>query len=448
MPTPRRPAGPKGPFLIGISPLATGDQLKSLSDWARDYGDIYHCRFLIYHVYFINHPDLIEQVLVTQHRKFMKGRALQANRELFGNGLLSSEGEVWQKQRRLIQPAFHRARIQGYGRTMVECTLRAMESFAAGQERDAHQDMMALTLDIAARTLFSVEIGTRGRHIERALTTLMQVAARPQRILKPLRMISWSTEKKYHAAIRELETVVYEIISERRAADAAGAPEGNDLLAMLLATRDEEGQGMSDKQLRDEILTLLLAGHETTALALSWTWYLLAQNPEAEKKLHEELDFVLGGREPVVEDLPRLPYAERVIKESLRLYPPAYAILRLATEDVEIGGYTIPKGSSAGVSPWVTHHDARFFPEPDRFLPERWTEEFQKKLPRYAYFPFGGGPRICIGAQFALMEAALLLATIAQRWRLRLVPGHPVELFPSITLRPKHGIRVTMEARG
>lgn len=448
MPPLRRPAGPKGRFLIGISPLATRDQLTSLSDWARDYGDIYHCRFLIYHVYFVNHPDLIEQVLVTQNKKFIKGRALQANRELFGNGLLTSEGEVWQKQRRLIQPAFHRARIQGYGRTMVECTLRAMESFAPGQERDAHQDMMALTLDIAARTLFSVEIGSRGRHIEHALTTLMQVVARPQRIMKPLRLIAWQSERKYHAAIRELESVVYEIIRERRAAEAAGAPEGNDLLAMLLATRDEDGRGMSDQQLRDEILTLLLAGHETTALALSWTWYLLSQNPDAERKLHEELHSVLGGREPGVEDLARLPFTERVIKESLRLYPPAYAILRMAREDAEIGGYKIPRGASVGVSPWVTHHDARFFPEPDRFLPERWTEEFQRKLPRFAYFPFGGGPRICVGAQFALMEAALLLATLAQRWRLRLVPGHPVELFPSITLRPKHGIRVTMQARG
>jgi cytochrome P450 len=442
-----RPPGPKGRFLIGISPLATRDQLTSLSDWAREYGDLYHCRFLVYHVYFANRPEYIEQLLVTQNRKFIKGRALQANRELFGNGLLTSEDELWQRQRKLIQPAFHRARIQGYGRTMVECTNRMLEAYAPGQQRDVHQDMMTVTLDIAARTLFSVEIGERGRRIERCLNVLMHVIAKPQRIMKPLRIVYWNVERQYHAAVRELEEIVYAIIAERREAQKRGAPEAHDLLAMLLAARDEEGRGMDDRQIRDEVLTLLLAGHETTALALSWTWYLLAQNPAVERKLHEELDRVLGGRAPGVEDLPRLTYTEKVVKESLRLYPPAYAILRLAIEDAEIGGFKIPKGSSVGVSPWVTHRDPRFFPEPEKFWPERWTEEFQQKLPRFAYFPFGGGPRICVGAQFALMEAPLVLATIAQRYSLRLVPSHPVDLFPSITLRPKHGIRVTLEKR-
>jgi cytochrome P450 len=442
-----RPPGPQGRFLIGISPLATRDQLTSLSDWAHEYGDLYHCRFLIYHVYFANRPEYIEQLLVTQNRKFIKGRALQANRELFGNGLLTSEGELWQRQRKLIQPAFHRARIQGYARTMVECTNRMLETFAPGQERDIHQDMMTVTLDIAARTLFSVEIGDRGRRIERCLNVLMHVIATPQRIMKPLRILYWNVERKYHAAVRELEEIVYAIVHERREAQKRGEPEAHDLLAMLLAVRDEDGRGMDDRQIRDEVLTLLLAGHETTALALSWTWYLLAQNPEVERKLHEEFDRVLAGRAPGVEDLPRLTYTEKVIKESLRLYPPAYAILRLAIEDAEIGGFKIPKGSSVGVSPWVTHRDPRFFPEPERFRPERWTEEFQQKLPRFAYFPFGGGPRICVGAQFALMEAPLILATIAQHYSLRLVPGHRVDVFPSITLRPKHGIRVTLEKR-
>lgn len=442
-----RPAGPKGKFLIGISPIATRDQLTALADWAREFGDLYHCRFLIYHIYFANRPDYIEQILVTQHRKFFKGRALQANRELFGNGLLTSEGDLWQRQRKLIQPAFHRARIQGYGRTMVECTNRMLEGFAPGQERDIHQDMMAVTLDIAARTLFSVEIGERGRHIERCLSVLMHVIAKPQRIMKPLRVFYRSSERQYHAAVRELEEIVYTIIRERREAQKRGAPEAHDLLGMMLAVRDEDGRGMDDRQIRDEVLTLLLAGHETTALALSWTWLLLSQNPETERKLHAELDSVLGGRAPTVDDLPRLRYTEKVIKESLRLYPPAYAILRLTVEDAEIGGYKIPRGSSIGVSPWVTHRDARFYPEPEKFLPDRWTDEFQRNLPRFAYYPFGGGPRICVGAQFALMEAALVLATIAQRYSLRLVPSHPVVLFPSITLRPKHGIRVTLEKR-
>jgi cytochrome P450 len=216
---------------------------------------------------------------------------------------------------------------------------------------------------------------------------------------------------------------------------------------MLLGARDDDGNGMSDQQLRDETLTLLLDGHETTAIALSWSWYLLSQNPEAARKLHEELDRVLAGHAPTAADLPRLPYTERVIKEALRLYPPAYVILRLAIADAQIGDYLVPRGSSVGASPWVTQRCAKFFPEPLRFHPDRWTEEFSRQLPRFAYFPFGGGPRICIGAQFALMQAALVLATIAQRWELQTAPGYRAELFPSITLRPKDGIRTTLARR-
>lgn len=444
MPKIRRPDGPKGRWLIGVTPLTSGDRLKAMTDWAREYGDIYHCRFLGYHVYFLNRPEYIEQVLVTHQRKFMKGRALQANRELFGNGLLTSEGDFWQRQRKLSQPAFHRARIQGYAKTMVECTQSAIEGWSAGDERDIHQDMMALTLDIAARTLFSVEIGEMGARIRDALEELLEVSARPERILKPLRMVSWRSEGKYRRAIAELDKIVYGIIAERR---ASGRDTG-DLLSMLLAARDDEGNGMSDQQLRDELLTLLLAGHETTALALSWTWSLLAKHPDVERLLHQEVDSALAGAAPRVEDLPRLPYAEKVVKEALRLYPPAYVILRLALEPVEIAGYALPAGSSVGMSPWVVHHDARYFPEPEKFAPERWTESFAQKLPRFAYFPFGGGPRICIGAQFAMMEAVLVLATIASRYRLRVAAEQKVELFPSITLRPKNGIRATVETRG
>ncbi len=279
--------------------------------------------------------------------------------------------------------------------------------------------MMALTLDIAARTLFSVDIARHSGRIGKALTTVMEVSASPQRILKAMRVLGWRKERRYRRGVAELDEIVYGIIRERRATQHAGGSEHGDLLGMLLEARDENGNGMSDQQLRDETLTLLLAGHETTAIALSWTWYLLSQNPDVARKLDEELDAVLGGREPAVEDLPRLPYTERVIKESLRLYPPAYVILRLAVEDAQIGGYVIPRGSSAGASPWVTQRSAKFFPEPLRFYPDRWTEEFSRQLPRFAYFPFGGGPRICIGAQFALMEAALVLATIAQRWELQ-----------------------------
>ena len=444
MPKIRRPEGPRGRWLIGVTPLTSGDRLKAMTDWAREYGDIYHCRFLGYHVYFLNRPEYIEQVLVTHQRKFMKGRALQANRELFGNGLLTSEGDFWQRQRKLSQPAFHRARIQSYARTMVECTQSAIGRWRAGEERDIHQDMMALTLDIAARTLFSVEIGEMGGRIRDALEELLEVSARPERILKPLRMVSWRSEGKYRRAIAELDKIVYGIIAERR---ASGRDMG-DLLSMLLEARDDDGNGMSDQQLRDELLTLLLAGHETTALALSWTWYLLAKHPEAEKLLQKEVDAALAGAAPRAEDLPRLPYTEKVVKEALRMYPPAYVVLRLALEPVEIAGYALPAGSSVGMSPWVVHHDARYFPEPEKFLPERWTESFAQKLPRFAYFPFGGGPRICIGAQFAMMEAVLVLTTIASRYTLRVAERQNIELFPSITLRPKNGIQARVESRG
>jgi cytochrome P450 len=443
----RRPPGPRGRTLLGVTPLTSGNSLRSLTEWSETYGDIYHCRFLRYHVYFLNRPEYIEQMLVAQNSKFIKGRALQANRELFGNGLLTSEGEFWQRQRKLSQPAFHRTRIQGYGRTMVACTLRTLETWRPGEQRDIHQEMMALTLDIAARTLFSVDIARHSGRIGKALATVMEVSASPQRILKAMRMLGWRKERRYRRGVAELDEIVYSIIRERRATEHPGGSENGDLLGMLLEARDENGNGMSDQQLRDETLTLLLAGHETTAIALSWTWHLLSQNPDVARKLHEELDAVLGGREPGAEDLPRLPYTERVIKESLRLYPPAYVILRLAVEDAQIGGYLIPRGSSAGASPWVTQRSAKFFPEPLRFYPDRWTEEFSRQLPRFAYFPFGGGPRICIGAQFALMEAALVLATIAQRWDLQAVPGHLVELFPSITLRPKNGIRMMLARR-
>jgi cytochrome P450 len=446
-----RPPGPSatGVFkLLGVTPFRARDPLTTITDWARKYGDIFHYRLLHFHVYFVNSPELVEQVLVTQNRKFQKGRALQANRELLGNGLLISEGETWQRQRRLMQPAFGRERIVGYGRTMVASTEKMLGGWRDGETRDIHKEMMALTLDIAARTLISVEIASVSDRIAKALEAILIVAARPARILSLVRKFPSRTERNYVSAVRDLDEIVYGIIRERRAARSAGATQSTpDLLGMLLAAQDEDGSGMTDKQIRDETLTLLLAGHETTAIALSWAWYLLSENPATERKLHDELESVLGGRVPAVEDLPRLPYTERVVKEAMRLYPPAYIILRLSVEDCEMGGYKIPRGSSVGTSSWVVHRDARFFPDPEKFLPERWTEEFQRSLPRYAYFPFGGGPRVCIGAQFAMMEAMLALAGIAQRYSLKLVPGHPVETSPSITLRPRFGLRMTLHRR-
>jgi cytochrome P450 len=260
-------------------------------------------------------------------------------------------------------------------------------------------------------------------------------------ILPPaLRHIPVPAMIRVKRAVRELDEIVDRIIRQRR---ASGEDTG-DLLSMLMAARDEDGSGMTDRQLRDEILTFLLAGHETTAVSLSWTWYLLSQHPEVEQKLREELTQVLGGRAPRLEDLPRLPYTDKVVKESMRLYPPAWSLARTVTKEVELGGYRLPVGANVVMSQWILHRDPRFFEQPEQFNPDRWTAEAAQRLPRFAYFPFGGGPRLCIGASFAMMEANLLLAAIAQRFQLRLAPGHSVAALPSITLRPRYGMRMTL----
>ncbi len=443
MPARLYPPGPPSRSPLGNFPFGSQDPLPRLAAWARRYGDIFHYRAFYFHVYFLNHPDLIEQVLIHQSRNFTKGRGLRANRRLFGNGLLTSEGDFWRRQRRLSQPAFHRERIASYAKIMVAFTERMLEGWQSGQTREIHEDMMRLTLEIVAKALFDTDVGRDAEAIGRALNAVMQQNTRGQMLLPFFNVLPTPGNWRYRRAVRDLERIVYGIIRERR----ASRRDAGDLLSMLLSARDEDGRGMTDRQIRDEAITLLLAGHETTALALSWTWYLLARHPEVEAKLVAELRQVLAGRSPSVEDLPRLPYTAMVVKESMRLYPPAYVMARTAERDTEIGGYVIPRGASVVISQWVLHRDPRFFPEPERFNPDRWTPEFENQLPGFAYFPFGGGPRVCIGAGFAQMEAALLLATIAQRFELCGVPGHEPGLQPAITLRPRHGMRMNVTRR-
>jgi len=251
------------------------------------------------------------------------------------------------------------------------------------------------------------------------------------------------THLRFHRLARKIDDVVYRIIAERR---ARGEDEG-DLLSMLLAARDEDGSQMSDQQLRDEVMTLFLAGHETTALTLAWTWYLLGKDSEAERKFHRELDEVLGSRPPTMADLPRLKFTEQIAREAMRLYPPAYGLGRDAIDDCEIGGYRVPAGTQVFMFQWVTQRDPRFFDDPDEFIPDRWTDDFSEQLPKYAYFPFGGGPRACIGASFAMMEMILVLATIGQSFRFQLVPDHPVEIYPAMSLRPKYGVKAIVRPR-
>jgi cytochrome P450 len=438
------PPGPStGLKCWSLGPLNNGDPLKYFTGLMREYGDLVSLRVLNFRILLLNHPDHIENVLVNHPRKFIKGRVLQANKRVFGRGLLTSEGDFWLRQRRLAQPAFHRARIAGYASTMVEYTERLLHEWQHGEERDIHKEMMRLTLQIVGKTLFDADVERDAQDIGKSLELLLELGANFRRTIFIPQWLPTPTNLRQERAIRQIEKVLYRIIAEKR---ASGRDSG-DLLSMLLAAPDEDGSRMTDQQLRDEAITLFLAGHETTANTLSWTWWLLAQNPAVEAKLHAELRTVLAGRAPSLDDLPKLVYTNYIITESMRLYPPAWGTARTAIEEHEIAGYAVPKGSGVSFAQWTVHRDARWYDAPEEFRPERWEGDLLKRIPRFAYFPFGGGPRQCIGNTFALMETALTLATIAQQYRFRLVEGHPVVPLASITLRPRHGIRVVMESR-
>jgi len=436
---------PPGPYggLKGWSFRALNQSpLEMFSELAR-YGDIVGIRVVNFRNIFVNHPDLIEEVLIGHPRRYTKGRVLRANRHVFGQGLLTSEGDFWLRQRRLVQPAFHRTQISAYAETMVEYAQRMLESWHGGEERDVHQEMMRLTLQIVVKTLFDADVARDAQDVGKSLELLLELGANFRRTLFIPPWMPTPTNLRIKREIAFIESILYRIIGERR---ASGRDTG-DLLSMLLHAQDEDGSRMTDKQLRDETITLFLAGHETTASSLSWTWWLLARNPAVEAKLHGELDGVLGGRAPSLEDLPRLPYTGNVITESLRLYPPAWGLARVAVENHELAGYPVKKGMGVAMAQWVVHRDTRWYDAPEEFRPERWEGDFIKRIPRFAYFPFGGGPRQCIGNSFALMEGALILATISQKYRLRLVPDHPVVPLASITLRPRYGVRVRLESR-
>ena len=445
---PHLPPGPKRKLLGGNFLAFRRDPLSYLQSLAREHGDIVFFRMGPQDVFFLNHPDYVKDVLVTHNQKFKKGRALQKSKRLLGEGLLTSEGDFHRRQRRLAQPAFHRQRLNAYARVMVDYAARTSGRWTDGQRVDMSQEMMRLTLAIVGKTLFDADVERDTGEVGAAMNEVMEMF---DLLMLPyselLEKLPLPQTRRFLRVRERLDAVIYRIINERR---ASGEDRG-DLLSMLLLAEDEEGdgEGMSNQQVRDEAMTLFLAGHETTANALAWTWYLLAQHPQVEARLHKELDAVLeNGRLPAPEDLPRLPYAEMVISEVMRLYPPAWTVGRLVVKDYEVGGYLIPKGSLVLLSQYVTHHDARFYPEPERFDPERWMPEVKNERPQFSYFPFGGGVRRCIGEGFAWMEATLLLAVLAKRWRVRLAPGQRVEIRPRITLRPgKHGVPLTLERR-
>lgn len=440
------PPGPRGGFPGSRLLAFRRNPLGFLSAMHARYGDVVHWRIGPRRMYLFAHPEAVRDVLVTNHRNFIKSLALQRARVLLGHGLLTSEGEFHLRQRRLAQPAFHRERIAGYGDTMVLLAARTADGWRAGEPLDVSREMNRLTLAIAGETMFGADVGGEADHIARALTDALGLFTRLTNPFAPLldRLPVPGTLRMRRARER-LDTTILRMIAARR----DGGEERGDLLGLLLAARDPEGDGgaMTDAQLRDELLTIFLAGHETTANALSWTWHLLSRHPGAEARLHDEVDTVLAGRLPTAADLPRLPWTRAVLAESMRLFPPAWAIGRQPLEDFTWEGFRIRAGSVVFLSPWVTHRDPRWWSEPAAFRPERWTPEAEAALPRMAHFPFGGGPRKCIGEGFAWMEGVLVLATLARRWRLRGEPGHTPGTEPLITLRPRGGVPMTPEPR-
>jgi cytochrome P450 len=422
---------------IRRDPLAFFEELAAV-------GDVVTVRIGPQRVYLVSHPELVRDVLVAHGRSFMKGRALQEAKRILGDGLLTSEGELHLRQRRLIQPLFHQERVAGFGADMVRAAERVSARWRHGTEVEMVGEMTELTLAIVGRTLFDADVERDARDVGESLTVAMEMF---DRFLTPgaalVERLPLPSTRRFRSAQRRLDSIIERMIDERLA-----NPGGHgDLLTMLLEARDEDGGGaMSRAQIRDEAMTIFLAGHETTSQALSWTWYLLAENPHAEGRLHAELDGVLAGCAPTAAHLERLPYTRAVVAESMRLYPPAWSIARRALTELELGGYRITRRAIVITSPWVVHRDARWFPAPERFDPDRWLEDDPDR-PRSAYFPFGGGTRICIGERFAWAEAMLVLATLASRWRATLVPGQRVEPLPRITLRPRNGLKMFLQAR-
>ena len=409
-------------------------------------GDVSFFRMGSQKGFFLNHPDLVRDLFVINAHKFMKGRALQRAKNLLGEGLLTSEGDFHLRQRRMIQPAFHRSRIADYSQYMVEFADAMSASWEDGDVRDIDKEMMHLTLQIVGKTLFSANVEDDADDVGNAMTTVSKLF---DFLLLPysewLQKLPLPQTRRFEQARSTLNKVIYGIINDRR----RSGDDTGDLLSMLLLARDEEDGGwMTDEQVRDEALTLFLAGHETTSNALTFTWYLLSRYPEKAAKLHEELDRVIADRPPGIDDVAGLRYTEAVLAESMRLYPPAWAIGRLALDDHRFGGYEIPKGALVLVSPYVTQRDRRFWDNAEEFIPERWESQSVKEAgQKNIYFPFGGGVRRCIGEGFAWTEGILLLAALARRWKLVLVPEQKLGLQPLITLRPKYGMRMRLKRR-
>jgi len=442
MPKQNELVGPKGNFLLGHLPEFRKDPLAFLIKCAQEQSEIVPLRMLHLPVYLFTNADHVEYVLGTHSRDFVKSRMYKLGGSIFGNGIGMSEGDFWLRQRRLIQPIFHRERISAYGQIMVDHTQQMLATWQEGQILDIPEAMLQLSMGITTRTLFNVDDASHT--IGKAITVaLKEIANRFSTLISLPENVPTPANLRYQRAARHLDEGIYRMIQQRRA-----QPEDTgDLLSLLLQARHEDGSRMTDQQLRDEMVNLIIAGFETMAVAFIWIWYVLAQYPEVEAKLLAELQAVLGERTPTVADLPKLPYTEMVLTEMLRAYPPAPMMGREATKDFELGGYHFPAGTEIWLSPWVLHHNPRYFEAPNEFRPERWEGNLLKQLPKFAYCPFSGGPRQCLGNTYAVMEAKLVLTTVIQKFQLKVVPGQVVEPDFTFTLRPKHGLKMVLAKR-
>jgi len=447
------------------------DPINTLSTIAREYGDISYFKLGPEHVYLINNPDYIEKVLIYDHRNFKKGKRLQTAKAVLGEGLVTSEGDFHNHQRRLIQPIFLPKQIMIYSNIMTDYAVHMRNRWKDGSTVDISEEMMRLTLGIICKSVLNYDVESEAQEVGKALTTVRNYSKRLQspigQVLNKIPILP--APKRAREAREKLDSLVYGLISGRRQQEESGSEmRYDDLLSRLMQAQESNTANhvsnngipsmstsptstsdgkMSDKQVRDEVMTIFIAGHETTSNALTWTFYLLSQYSNVEKKLHDEIELVLGNRIPTVDDIPKLQYTEMVLRESMRIFPPVWTMGRRVENDYSVGEYTIPAGSSILMCQYVMHHDPRYYEKPEEFNPDRWTDDFKTRLPRFSYFPFGGGIRGCIGESFAWMEGVLIIATIAQEWSMHLVPSQRIKLDPAITLRSKYGMKMKLSQR-
>ncbi len=444
------PPGPPELPIIGQTLRYLRDPIGFMQE-AATYGDLVTMSVKPALLYLVNHPDLVRDIVVTHHRRVGRGPNTEVLKWVMGNSLVTASGADHLQQRRLIQPQFHRSRIDGYGAMMQQYAAQHRNAWADGQRVDMAREMGALTLRIVVKTLFGLDLPHDVRRIGAAFELsnnyLVARVNQPPRLRNFLHRFPFPYSLRFKRARARLDRIIYNLIAERR----QSANRADDLLSLLLAARFEDDDGgerpLTDRQVRDQTITLFAAGHETTAVSLTWTWYLLSVHPEIQTRFHQELDDVIGGRPPTLADLPNLALTDRILTESLRLYPSIWFWSRMAFQPFSLGGYDIPSGALLAAPQLIVQRDPRWFDQPLEFRPDRWTPEFRQSLPPYAYYPFGGGPRRCIGDGFAWMEAKLILATLGQRWRMRHDPRHQIKMLPLISLRPQGGMPMYLERR-